>query len=71
MDLRSDRRAVHLRISDDGGGSAWSEGAGLTLVGEQLLALNGHVDITSVPSKGTVVEVSIPFKDIPGISGLD
>lgn len=65
MEVRVARQAVQLRISDDGGGLEWSEGAGLTLVGEQLLALNGHLDITSMPSKGTVVEVSIPFKDIP------
>lgn len=65
MELSLTRQAVQLRISDDGGGLGWSEGAGLTLVGEQLLALNGHLDITSTPSKGTVVEVSIPFKDIP------
>ena len=64
MELRLARRAVQLRISDDGGGLGWSEGAGLTLVGEQLLALNGHLDITSTPSKGTVVEVSVPLKDI-------
>lgn len=65
MVLRVAHRTVQLRISDDGGGFGWSEGAGLTLVGEQLLALNGHLDITSTPSKGTVVEVSIPLKDIP------
>jgi signal transduction histidine kinase len=64
MELRLARRAVQLRISDDGGGLGWREGVGLTLVGEQLLALNGHLDITSKPSKGTVVEVSIPLKDI-------
>lgn len=65
MELRLAHRAVQLRISDDGGGFGWREGAGLTLVGEQLLALKGHLDITSIPSKGTVVEVSIPLKDIP------
>jgi signal transduction histidine kinase len=64
MELRLARRAVQLRISDDGGGLGWCDGVGLTLVGEQLLALNGHLDITSKPSKGTVVEVSIPLKDI-------
>ena len=65
MELRLAPRAVQLRISDDGGGLGWGEGADLTLVGEQLLALNGHLDITLKPSKGTVVEVSIPLKDIP------
>lgn len=64
MELRLTRRAVQLRISDDGGGLGWSEGASLTLVGEQLLALNGHLDITSIPLKGTVVEISIPFQGI-------
>ena len=65
MELRLSGGAVLMRISYDGGGSVWSEGAELTLVGEQLLALNGHLDITSMASKGTVVEVSIPLKDTP------
>lgn len=65
MELRLDGRAVQLRISDDGVGLPSSEGAGLTLVREQLLALDGTLHISSVPSKGTVIEVSAPVSASP------
>ena len=65
MELRLACRAVQLRISDDGVGLGSSEGAGLTLLREQLLALNGTLHIKSLPSKGTVIEVSVPLKASP------
>ncbi len=65
MELRLAGRAVQLRISDDGVGLAMSEGAGLTLVREELLALDGTLHISSVPSKGTVIEASVPIKSSP------
>ena len=65
MELRLDGRTVQLRISDDGVGLPSSEGAGLTLVREQLLALDGTLHISSVPSKGTVIEVSAPITASP------
>jgi len=73
MELRWAGRAVLLRISDDGAplDPGRSEGLALTLVREQLLALGGTLNITSVPSKGTVIEVSIPFKDAFLIPGRD
>jgi len=61
MELRLQGRAVQLRISDDGVGLVWSEGAGMTLVREQLLALDGTLHVSSIPSKGTVIEVSAPI----------
>lgn len=60
VELRLAGRAVQLRISDDGGGLRWSEDSAMRLVSEQLLALNGHLDITSIPSSGRVIEVSVP-----------
>ena len=65
MELRLACRAVQLRISDDGVGLGSSEGAGLTLLREQLLALDGTLHIRSLPSKGTVIEVSVPLKASP------
>jgi two-component system sensor histidine kinase UhpB len=65
MELRLEGRAVQLRISDDGVGLGSSEGAGMTLVREQLLALDGMLRISSVPSKGTVIEVSAPITTSP------
>lgn len=65
MELRLEGRAVQLRISDDGVGLGSSEGAGMTLVREQLLALDGTLHISSVPSKGTVIEVSAPITTSP------
>ena len=61
MELRFAGPAVQLRISDDGVGLGRSEGAWLTLVREQLLALDGTLHITSAASKGTVIEVSVPL----------
>jgi signal transduction histidine kinase len=65
MELRLEGRAVQLRISDDGVGLGSSEGAGMTLVREQLLALDGTLRISSVPSKGTVIEVFAPITTSP------
>jgi two-component system sensor histidine kinase UhpB len=73
MELTLAGRAVLLRISDDrvGVDPGRSEGLALKLVREQLLALGGTLSITSVPSKGTVVEVSIPFKAASLLPGHD
>lgn len=65
MELRLEGRAVQLRISDDGAGLESSECAGMTLVREQLLALDGTLRISSVPTRGTVIEVSAPITTSP------
>lgn len=74
LELRLAGRAVLMRISYDGA-TFNHENRGdssLTLIREQLLALGGTLSTTSAPSKGTLVEVSIPLKDIPKPrSGLD
>jgi len=65
MELRLAGRAAVLRVSDDGVGidSLSPEGIALTCMREQVLALHGTLEITSSPSKGTVMEVSIPLKN--------
>lgn len=62
----ADQAAV-LRISDDGVGLDPSrpQRIGLTCIREEVLALDGTLEITSAPSKGTVVEVSIPSENLP------
>jgi len=73
MELRLAGPAVLLRISGDGVGwdPGGSEGSGMTLMREQVLALGGTLSATSVPPNDTVIEVSIPLKATPLISGLD
>ena len=73
MELRLAGRAVLLRISDDAAGlDLWkNENSSLSFIGEQLLVLGGTLNITSVPSNGTVIDVSIPLNASPLIPGLD
>jgi two-component system sensor histidine kinase UhpB len=67
MELKLANRAAVLRVSDDGVGldPLRPEGIGLTCLREQVLALDGTLEITSAPSKGTVIEASIPVRTSP------
>ena len=67
MELKLANGEAILRVSDDGAGMdpICPEGIELTCMREQVLALNGTLEITSSPSKGTVIEVSIPIKNNP------
>jgi signal transduction histidine kinase len=73
MELKLNDRVAVLRVSDDEVGldPLRPEGVGLTSIREEVLALGGTVAITSAPSKGTVIEVSIPVKNISLAPGLD
>ena len=73
MELKLADRAAVLRVSDDGVGidPLRPEGIELACMREQVLALDGTLEITSSPSKGTVIEVSIPVKTTSSIRGLD
>jgi two-component system sensor histidine kinase UhpB len=64
--LKLANKAVVLRVSDDGVGfdAACPPGVGLTFMREQVLAQGGRLEITSVPSKGTVIEASFAVEDI-------
>ena len=66
MELKLANRAAVLRVSDDGVGldPLRPEGIGLTCVRERVLALDGTLEITSAPSKGTVIEASIPAEHL-------
>ena len=64
MELGLAGRPVRLRISDNGVGmdAERDEGLGLLNIREQVLAVDGTIEITSAPSKGTMIDVSVPVK---------
>jgi signal transduction histidine kinase len=70
MELKLTDRAAVLRVSDDGVGID-PEGIELACMREQVLALDGTLEITSSPSMGTAIEVSIPVKTISSSRGLN
>jgi signal transduction histidine kinase len=65
MELKLAAREAVLRVSDDGVGIDPSrpDGIELTYMREQVLALHGRLQITSSPSKGTIIEVTVPIKE--------
>jgi signal transduction histidine kinase len=66
IELKVSSGRALLRIVDDGVGLSSeqlrSEGMGLTSMRERVMALDGTFKITSVPLKGTTIEVSVPLK---------
>jgi signal transduction histidine kinase len=62
MELKFAGREAVLRVSDDGVGinDRRPAGVGLTYMREQVLALDGKLEISSAPSRGTVVQVALP-----------
>jgi signal transduction histidine kinase len=66
VELKATERQVLLRISDDGigMGSQQGEGLGLTYMREQTLSLGGTFKISSVSSRGTFIETSVPIKNL-------
>jgi signal transduction histidine kinase len=72
--LRNEGERILLRIADDGVGFALrqeSNGLGLASMRERVRSVGGSFDITSSPSKGTRIEVSVPLYEITsgGIRG--
>lgn len=63
MELKLAGGEAVLRVSDDGVGfdDRRTVGVGLTYLREQVLALDGKLEISSVPSRGTVVHVALPI----------
>ncbi|HET9961539.1 MAG TPA: PAS domain-containing sensor histidine kinase [Nitrospiraceae bacterium] len=57
--------SISLFITDDGRGfdpeKASSRGLGFTSLGERVRLLNGSMDISSRPAKGTTIHVSVPL----------
>jgi two-component system sensor histidine kinase UhpB len=66
LELKLANKAVVLRVSDGGVGidAVRPQGVGLTFMREQVLAQGGNLKITSVPSKGTIIEASFPVENI-------
>ncbi|RPJ27813.1 MAG: PAS domain-containing sensor histidine kinase, partial [Chloroflexi bacterium] len=69
LTLQQEEQAVCLSIQDDGIGiESWQEANrpgshGLTIMRERAEAFGGRLKVKSVPGQGTIVEVSIPFKN--------
>ena len=66
LELKLANKAVVLRVSDGGVGfdALRPQGVGLAFMREQVLAQGGTLEITSVPSKGTVIEASFSIENI-------
>jgi signal transduction histidine kinase len=66
VELRVKNGQALLRIADDGAGMSPEQQAvgsmGFTNMRERLLALDGTLKITSAPTKGTIIEGSVPLK---------
>ena len=62
VELKATEGRVLLRITDDGIGMGpqCGEGVGLTYLRELTLSLGGTFRLWSAPSKGTVIEASVP-----------
>jgi two-component system sensor histidine kinase UhpB len=69
LKLHHDEQSVVLSVRDDGIGiESWQEANrpgshGLTIMHERAEAFGGWLRVKSVPGQGTIVEVSIPFKN--------
>src|SRR6266404_3455653 len=66
LELKLANKAVVLRVSDGGAGfdALGPQGVGLALMREQVLAQGGTLEITSEPSRGTVIEASFSIENI-------
>jgi PAS domain S-box-containing protein len=68
LSLQPDEKTVRLIVQDDGIGiNSWQEANrpgshGLTIMRERAEAFRGDLKVTSIPGKGTKVEVSIPIE---------
>jgi signal transduction histidine kinase len=66
VDLSVKNGQVLLRIVDDGAGMGPEQraagGMGFTNMRERLMALEGTLKIKSAPTKGTIIEGSVPLK---------
>jgi signal transduction histidine kinase len=66
IDFRVDGPMLSLEIADNGIGfdpSVESQGQGLRSMKRRATSLNGTLDINSCPSQGTVVRVSLPWRE--------
>ncbi len=65
VDLWDDGSNVHLTVQDDGTGfdpTVKTQGFGLTGIRERVELLQGELEITSTPGKGTTLSVTLPSR---------
>jgi signal transduction histidine kinase len=66
VELRVKNGQALLRIVDDGVGMNAEQhrigGMGFTGMRERVMVLDGTLKITSAPTKGTIIEGSVPLK---------
>jgi signal transduction histidine kinase len=77
LNLLEDEDRLSLTVADDGTGfdpSTWTEGFGLTGMGERVELLGGELGIESVVGQGTTVTVSLPVsrhdRGVAGVAAL-
>lgn len=68
LSLRQESDSVRMTIQDNGAGITSWESAnrpgshGLTIMRERAEAVGGNLKVSSVPGKGTKVEVNVPIE---------
>jgi len=68
LSLRRAKNAVHMTVEDNGTGiESWQDANrpgshGLTIMRERAEAFGGDLRVSSIPGKGTRIEVSIPVE---------
>ena len=68
LSLKLEGNAIHMTVQDNGTGiTSWQDANrpgshGLTIMRERAEAFGGHLNVSSVPGKGTKVEVKIPVE---------
>jgi PAS domain S-box-containing protein len=69
LSLRRKKNAVHMTVQDNGTGiESWQDANrpgshGLTIMRERAEAFGGNLRVSSIPGKGTRIEVSIPVEN--------
>jgi signal transduction histidine kinase len=59
---------IHITVSDDGGGGAWSgAGSGLSGLAERLAAVDGTITVESPAGGGTMVTAQLPSRVCPPV----
>src|SRR5262249_4417607 len=72
--LYSHAESFRLEVSDDGLGfdvERVDNGAGLQNMRDRVSAVDGHLSITSVPDRGTLVTAAVPIPDVGSIAEPD
>ncbi|HSZ41990.1 MAG TPA: ATP-binding protein [Trebonia sp.] len=60
VSVETDRGTLRVSVRDDGVGGADPDGSGLTGLRERAAALDGTLNLTSQPGRGTSVDVRLP-----------